>query len=222
MVPYMAGNRTPCLLPRHNFSSLGLDLTFFSHLLLSQSRAHPFNTCLPTPTAHTHPIRAASYPVSNSCLLQLHTILGCSPLSHKRHVGVDHPHGFVESCSSGWVILNWATHSAYFSVCSNTPSLMLKSFPIMSANRPCCQPAGLSNRSSEYSLKEPLYHLQSDHLCLSCRILFSGTIGKNWKRVGKGSSGSFSMASWTEKQLRKGSSWWQQELEPKPVYCALI
>lgn len=51
MVPYMAGSSNT--LPRHNFFSHGLDLTFFSHVLLSQSRARSFHTCLPTLTT-TH------------------------------------------------------------------------------------------------------------------------------------------------------------------------
>lgn len=62
---------------------------------------------LPLLPPHTHPIKTASYPISNSCLSQLpithipsHSILECSPLSHPRHVTVYHSHGFVESCSN--------------------------------------------------------------------------------------------------------------------------
>lgn len=46
------------------------------------------------------------------------------------------------------------------------PSLMLTTFPITLANKLCCQPARLSNRSSVYPLREPLYYLQSDDLCV--------------------------------------------------------
>lgn len=102
------------------------------------------------------------------------------------------------------------------------PSLMLTTFPITLANKLCCQPARLSTRSSVYPLREPLYYLQSDHLCVFfCRILCNGTIGKNWKRVGKDSSRSFNMALWPEKQLRKWLPMRQQEVEPQSAYCAL-
>lgn len=76
MVPYMAGNTTPCPLPGHRFSSRGLDLTLFSHVLLSQSRTHPFNTCLPTLTT-TH----SSH--QDSTLPQLHLL--SFPASYHTH-----------------------------------------------------------------------------------------------------------------------------------------